>query len=150
MEKENQSFEPLEVLAQCISVANLYRQGIDTFVSEHGLQKSQERLLLTIDKMKEKKICQKDIAEKMRVTPAAVAVTLKNLEKMGIIRKIMSKEDNRYNDIVLTEEGKKIVAESEEKVNSIDQKAFKGFSESEKSNLQDYLERICTNLKTLK
>ena len=89
--------------------------------------------------------CQRDLAESMHITPAAVAVTLKKLEKAGIVEKKISEKDNRYNRIIITEKGEKIVKESYDMFRSIDTQAFEGFSEEEMKQLLGYLERVREN-----
>ena len=82
----------------------------------------------------------------MNVTPAAVAVTLKKLEKSGIVAKTTSEKDNRYNEVTITAKGQQIVKESKKVFRSTDQQMFKDFSREELEQLQDYLGRVLDNL----
>ncbi|HCS75158.1 MAG TPA: MarR family transcriptional regulator, partial [Clostridiales bacterium] len=89
---------------------------------------------------------QKNLAEAMQVSTATVAVSLKKLEKAGLITKTMDKTDNRLNRIVITDMGNQVVEQSRQIFQSIEKKVFEGFTEDEKSALSNLMERLYTNL----
>lgn len=89
---------------------------------------------------------QKEIAEAMGISPAAVATTLKRLEKEEYISRNVTDEDNRRHEIRITEKGLSKVAESREIFESVDRSLFAGFSEAELSTLVDLLARMDKNL----
>lgn len=93
---------------------------------------------------------QKDIASHMGISTATVAVSLKKLEKGGYIEKVVDENDNRLNKIILTEKAKAIVDYSKKAFEDINDAMLSGFTEEEKENLNKYLERMETNLKTIK
>ena len=65
-----------------------------------GLYRSQHRLLMILGKHPD--CSQTAIAEKMDISPSAVAVTLKKLEKGGYISRQCHQHDNRVNEVVVT------------------------------------------------
>jgi len=134
----------MQTLNQCHAILKLHRSAIERYTEENGMQKNQHKLLLTLSRLGPE-ACQRDLAESMHITPAAVAVTLKKLEKAGIVEKMISEKDNRYNRIIITEKGEKIVKESYEMFRAIDTQAFEGFSEKELEQLYGYLERVRDN-----
>ncbi|MBQ4187604.1 MAG: MarR family transcriptional regulator [Firmicutes bacterium] len=134
----------MQALNQCHGILKLHRSAIERYTEENGMQKNQHKLLLTLSRLGPE-ACQRDLAESMHITPAAVAVTLKKLEKAGIVEKKISEKDNRYNRIIITEKGEKIVKESYDMFRSIDTQAFEGFSEEEMKQLLGYLERVREN-----
>ncbi len=134
----------MQTLNQFFGILKLHRNAIERYTTENGMQKNQHKLLLTLSRLGPE-ACQRDLAESMHITPAAVAVTLKKLEKAGIVEKVISEKDNRYNRIIITEKGEKIVKESYEMFRSIDTQAFEGFSEEEMAQLCGYLERVREN-----
>ena len=137
----------LEVLMLCFSISKKHHRAIEKYSEEKGLQKGQHRLILTLSRMGE--ACQRDLAQQVHLTPAAIAVNLKKLEKRGIIEKKISESDNRYNVIRLTDQGKKIVKESEEIFRHIDEISFKDFTEEEMKEMKQYLSRVEENLDAL-
>ena len=138
----------MNVIGRILCISKQHRMAVNHYVEKNDLQKSQHHLLLTLNQMIETKqtVSQRDLAEKMNVTPAAVAVTLKKLEKNGIVAKTTSEKDNRYNEVTITAKGQQIVKESKKVFRSTDQQMFKDFSREELEQLQDYLGRVLDNL----
>lgn len=114
----------------------------------HGLQPGQHHVLMAIHRLTQdgQPFSQKDIARRLNITPAAVTVTLKKMEKKGMVEKTVNDKDNRYNQISLTEKGRQIVADSEKTFRYINRQTFQGFTDEELSTLDGYLRRIQQNL----
>ena len=68
------------------------------------------------------------------------------MEKMGLVTRTVAESDNRYNQVVLTDKGKKIVKESHKIFLYADEKMFAGFSAEELDLFEGYLDRIKENL----
>ena len=85
-------------------------------------------------------------AEAMGISPAAVTTTLKRLEKEGYISRAITDEDNRRNEIRITDKGLSKVAESRVIFESVDKAMFEGFTEEEMETLLSFMERIEHNL----
>ena len=133
------------IMGKLMAIMRDHKSTIDSYVDETNLHKSQHRLLMMLSRMG-KNISQRDLAEKLNITPAAVAVTLKKMEKMGLVTRMVAEQDNRYNQVVLTDNGKKIVKESRKIFQYADEKMFAGFSEEELDLFESYLTRIKENL----
>ncbi len=128
-----------------IRVMRRHHACIERRVADLGIHHSQHRLLLHLARFE----CipsQKEIAETMGISPAAVAATLKRLEREGYIARSVPGEDNRRNEIRITERGLEKVVESREMFESVDRATFAGFSEEEMHTLLDFLARIDQNL----
>ena len=89
---------------------------------------------------------QKELAEYLNVTAATVAVSVKKLEKGGYITRIVDQEDNRYNKLCLTEEGRDVVEHSRQFFKNVENQMFLGFTEEEFQIMEGYLERVYANL----
>lgn len=135
-----------EIMGKLMSIMRDHKSVVDSYVSDTKLHKSQHRLLMALSFMGDN-ISQRDLAEKLNITPAAVAVTLKKLEKNGLISKSTAEKDNRYNEVVMTEKGKRIVKESKKVFQYADEKMFRGFSEEELQTFNGFLDRIKENLR---
>lgn len=133
------------IMGKLMAIMRDHKSTIDSYVNETKLHKSQHRLLMVLSRT-EKNISQRDLAEMLNITPAAVAVTLKKMEKMGLVNRMVAEQDNRYNQVVLTDKGKKIVKESRKIFQYVDEKMFAGFSEEELDAFEGYLNRIKENL----
>lgn len=109
-----------------------------------GIHRASHRILMTL--ACNQFASQVDLARRLEVSPASIAVTLKNLEKAGYIKKTAKKEDNRINFVELTEKGRQLVEESREFFDDLDKEMYQGFSEEERRELCNYLDRIYDNI----
>lgn len=139
---------PRSVLGLFFSITKRHRQAVEDYCEKNDLQKSQHRMMFTLNHLGDG-TCQKDVAEHLQITPAAVAVTLKKLERSGVVKKEIRDEDNRYNRIYMTDKGKEIVKQSIQAFNAIDNAAFSGVTEDEMDELTRILNKIHANLKKL-
>lgn len=112
-------------------------------VEGSGLYRSQHRLLMILGRNPD--CSQTAIAEKMEISPSAVAVTLKKLEKGGYISRQCHEQDNRVNEVVVTEKGQKAIHESILCFQEIEAAILEGFSEEELEQLKDFLQRMIKN-----
>jgi len=121
-----------------------HRKIMRTHLDSTGVFESQHRLLMTISRHRD--YSQKQLADKMNVSTATIAVTIKKLEKDGFIEKIMDPDDNRFNKIGITELGQKVVDDSKNIFKEIESCMFEGFSDEDIDQLTTYLEKINQNL----
>ena len=128
-----------------IRVMRRHHACIERRVADLDIHHSQHRLLLHLARF-ESIPSQKEIAETMGISPAAVAATLKRLEREGYIARSVPGEDNRRNEIRITEKGRTKVAESRVIFESVDTAMFEGFTEDEMETLIHFMERIDRNL----
>ncbi|MFU0833561.1 MAG: HTH marR-type domain-containing protein [Oscillospiraceae bacterium] len=122
----------------------IMRSIIEKKVARTGLFNSQHRLLMIL--FHHPNISQVEISRLLEISPAAVAVSLKKLEKTGCIKRTVAKNDNRTHQIVLTEKGHNIVKMSQKLFGEAESAMLKGFTEEEKTILTDFLSRIRVNL----
>lgn len=131
-------------------ILNLFRQVDQSFkrvadkrVTDTGLYRSQHRMLMILGKHPD--CSQTELAEMLDISPAAVAVTLKKLEKAGYISKQCNVEDNRINHVVMTEKGKKAIDISLVYFKEIENALLMGFSKEEMELLEGFFLRIIKN-----
>lgn len=128
-------------------ISRLHRSVFEKNVSSLGIHHSQHHLLMYISKCDETP-SQKEIAEHFKISPAAVAVSLKKLEKGGFIEKI-STEDGRVNKILITERGKEIIEKTHKMFAEIDKQVFSQISENELKTINESLDKILINLEEI-
>lgn len=112
-----------------------------------GVYRSQHQLLMCI--ADNPRVSQKELAKVQHVSTATVAVSLKKLENGGYISRAVDQEDNRYNQICITEKGQAVVDKSICCFQEVERRMFDGFSSEELSCLLGYLSRIRQNMETL-
>lgn len=125
----------------------LHRKVIDNHINEVGMYASQHRVLMYLSRF-DKVPSQKEIADNFEISTAAMAVTLKKLEKEGLISKCKNENryDNRYNEITVTEKGRIEAEKTAQFFDSVDAVMFKDFTNGELDDLCLLLEKIRNNL----
>lgn len=119
------------------------KRSISKKVEKTGVYRSQHRLLMILGKHPD--CSQTELAERLEISSAAVAVSLKKLEKSGFISRQCQKNDNRVNQVVITEKGWKIIDQSTQYFKEMDKAFLKGFSPEELIQLETFLERMIKN-----
>ena len=117
---------------------------VTDMLSKYGLHYMQPRILGTI--LYRDGATQKELADEMNTSPAAMSASVKRLQKAGLIEKIADESDCRINKIRLTEKGLQIHNDTFDKMLAIDRKMLDGFSEEEISTLFSYLDRVQNNI----
>ncbi|MBO6014544.1 MAG: MarR family transcriptional regulator [Oscillospiraceae bacterium] len=121
---------------------------IDAQVHRLGIHRSQHNVLMYLHFCKEAPT-QEDIANIFEISPAAVAVTLKKLEGAGLIERVTRKGNGRAKEVRLTEEGEEIVRVSREMIDRADEALTAGFSDGDLTRLEDFLDRMAENMKSV-
>ncbi len=132
-----------------LQTGRLHRKLAERRAAKTDIQPSQHRMLMYLAKA-ETSPSQCEIAKKFEISPAAVATTLKKLEKMGYVEKVRSSDDGdgRVNEIKITEKGKKEADDTREYFLHIDKTMFENFSQEEMSELSRLLKKAYNNLQS--
>ena len=89
---------------------------------------------------------QKELAEHLNVTPAAVTGALKKMEQDGYVERTLG-QDNRYNELKITAKGRSLVTESCKIFGEVDASMFEGFTDKELDIYISCLEKLQANMK---
>ena len=136
-----------EITHYFIVTNQLHRRMVESNLEGMRIHRAQHRLLMTLSC--KRSYSQVEIAKELEVSPATIAVALKNLEKEQYIVRTSKEGDNRVKDVLLTEKGQKLVEDSREYFNLVDSEMYQGFSEQEKKQFVDFLKRIYHNMERL-
>lgn len=137
-----------QLVHEFIAVSKLHHRAIENAVRGMQIHHSGHRLLVYLSRC-DIMPSQKEIAARFDISPAAVANSLKKLEKDGYIARKTDDGDTRCNRIAITEKGKAILAETRTLFEGVDEKMLKGFSEEERSLLFSCFARMKQNLSSL-
>lgn len=89
---------------------------------------------------------QAQLSKILNVSPAAVAVSLKRLEKQGMIKRTVNPQSQRENIIVLTQEGEQVTKDIADAIESVLERVFQGLEEDEILAFETVIRKICANL----
>lgn len=135
------------VMVRYMRIMKLHRYILDERLKETGVYRSQHQILMMLSD--HSNVSQKEIAERLYVSTATIAVSVKKLEKGGYITRVMDQEDNRMNKLCLTEKGKHTVKHSREFFHNVEERMFRDFSAEEMAAMGQYLDRVYDNLSHL-
>lgn len=151
MEQGNSMAEDLcpspytETIHTLMRIMRRHRGCVERRISVLGIHHSQHHMLMNLARCNPIP-SQKELAAAMGISPAAVTATLKRLEKDGYITRTITDEDNRRNEIRITDKGLEKVEESHTIFDSVDRAMFSDFSEEELAAFCAFLERVDANL----
>lgn len=128
-----------------IKTDHMHKALIDSRVRKLGIHRTQHRILMHLAGF-EKLPSQKELAEHLDVTPAAVTCALKKIEKDGYVERSLG-HDNRYNELSITEKGRALVAKTKQLFSEADVSMFDGFTDAELDIYISCLEKLQVNIK---
>ena len=131
-----------------LKVNRTHRHLIEERVRAIGFHRTAHMTLMHLAK-NDKSPSQRELAERFSITPAAVTGILKKLERDGYITRTAG-QDTRFNEIAITDEGRRVVEHSRETFYEVDRAMFEGFSDSELESYLALLSRVCDNLENKK
>lgn len=138
-----------DVVRQFMKTTKLHRAAAEATIGSLGCHQSQHRILVALEKSERMPISQRELSEKLDITPAAVTVTLKKMEKAGLVERISSDDDSRVKNIFITEKGNELLKTAKLHFDEIDDVMLDGISESEKATLIALFRRMQENLKSI-
>ncbi|MCH5252971.1 MAG: MarR family transcriptional regulator [Lachnospiraceae bacterium] len=142
--RDENPYSPGALTYQMIMTNQMHRRMLEKKLEGTGIHRAQHRLLMTLACNRFRS--QVELARRLEVSPATIAVSLKTLEREGMITKKAGAEDTRANFVELTEKGEKIVEESREFFDQLDERMYRGFSEEERRELCGFLKRVYENM----
>lgn len=108
------------------------------------IYRSQHRLLMNLG---ENPNCsQNELAARLEISPAAVAVSLNKLEKGGYIARRTDAEDHRSNRVSITDRGNQVISRSIQLFDEVERGMFEGFTSEEMEQFYEFLQRTYRNL----
>ena len=127
-------------------IVHRHHAYVERQIGDLGIHHGQHRMLIQLTDPSISLSSQKELAEILGISPAAVATSLKKLEREGYVSRSMTDEDNRRNEIRITEQGLERVNKSRSVFEATDEALFAGFSPEEICLLTAFLERMEDNL----
>lgn len=134
------------VMCELMKLTRMHHAQVESEIKKLGLHRSQHMTLMHIAKH-DSNITQKDIAIKYGISEAAVSVTVKKLETAGLIQKINTEKDARYNRLKVTEKGLLLVDESVEIFNKSEARTLKNISDDELQTLKTLILKMQQSIK---
>ena len=134
-----------EAISTILRVMRLHRSVVEKRVGELGIHRTQYMLLNYLSNS-EGAPSQKQIAQSFDVTPAAIATSLKKMEKNGLIERKSDEADNRVKVITVSEKGRELLEKTRMLFNQINDAMFDGVTEAEYAEMKRVFMLMTDNL----
>lgn len=92
---------------------------------------------------------QKEISKRLNTKPPTVAVSIKRLEKMGVVERIADSKDQRVIRVYLSEKGKVLFQKTKKLIEENEKAMFQGFTESEICLMKRFFQQIIKNIQNI-
>ena len=150
-EKEKNFSDRMELRHIIRNISHMDRMHhccIEKRVQQLGIHRSQHMILMYLAH-NEQVSSQKELAKVFHVSTAAMANTMKSLEKSGYICRVADETDTRKNIINITEKGRSIVEISKKEFDAVDKEMFKGVTKEQLKVFCEVLDICKGNLQGL-
>lgn len=127
-----------------VKLTHLYFRRVFAMMKETGIHPRQIPLLGLVSC--KQGVSQKEISEILKISAPTVAVSVKRLEKAGMVERRNDEKDQRILRVYLTEKGKRITETARAHVEENEKALFHGFSESELCLLKRFFKQMTENL----
>jgi DNA-binding MarR family transcriptional regulator len=129
----------------------MIHQLIQNEMQRQGLSEASNPKILFVlrGEMGREGASQKNIADYLGVAPPTVAVSLKRMEKAGLVRKRVNEQDMRENYIELTDKGVHVADACMRALRNVHCRVLKGFSGEDMRMLGDFYRRMIDNMEQL-
>ena len=122
----------------------MYYSRIQSQLAEVGLYRGQPPILMLL--YKNDGMSQKEMARALNLSPATMTVTLKRMEKAGLVLREMDEHDQRILRVHLSEKGREMCETGESRICVVTAELLEGFTLEEQQQLNEYLGRIARNM----
>ena len=133
------------LVSKLMRVNRLHRSVIQTHTGDFQIQRSGHMMLLFIMNSPTPP-SQKKIAEFFKITPAAVAMSLKKMEGYGLIERTVSDGDSRVNLITVSEKGRELLERTRQTFEAADKAMLDGIPDKELDKMSGILDKLINNL----
>lgn len=122
----------------------MYYSRVQSQLAEVGLYRGQPPILMLL--YKNDGMSQKEMARALNLSPATMTVTLKRMEKAGLVLREMDEHDQRILRVHLSEKGREMCETGESRIGVVTAELLEGFTLEEQQQLNEYLGRIARNM----
>ena len=145
-EEPGHSTDDLELLFRAVN--KMHRRCLKREMDSRGLSKVGQPMILFMLRNHEvaTECDQKGLSEALGVSPATVTVSIKRMERAGLVIKSADPDDLRRNHITITDKGLHLVNDCIRAFQHVDAGTFKGFSEEERKQLESSYRSMMENL----
>lgn len=138
--KENM---PVQLLIA--QVGHMYKWYVDDQLKDTQLKPGQAGILVILQMIGP--MSQRELADRIQITPPSVNVAIQKLEKAGYVRKEQDEKDQRMTRICLTKSGEEIIGNMHDIIRRTEETLLKNMSTEEKILVRRLLLQMIDNVR---
>ena len=136
--------EKLKYEMEFTRVIRMYYGRMQAQLAEVGIYRGQPPIMGLL--YQHDGMSQKEMASALNLSPATMTVTLKRMEKAGLVRREMDEHDQRILRVHLSEQGRQMWLKSADQIRCVTEELLEGFTPEEERQMREYLFRIARNM----
>lgn len=125
-------------------ISKLFHDRMRINSEKLGFQNGYRQVLMTL--ARGDGITQLDIADATHLKAPTVSITLKQMEKEGLVTRVTDEKDMRKTRVYLLDKGQELDDKLREKIHEMEEIMLHGFDKEEEQQLLGYLKRIRDNI----
>lgn len=134
-------------VAELKNASGIYGRVISASLEENSLRASYMRVLEPLTQ--NKSLNQLELVKITGLKAPTISITLRNMEREGIVSRVKDTHDRRETHVAITEQGRKLYSEVTAAIEKVEKEMLKNVSEGEKDALCSILEKISRNLENM-
>jgi DNA-binding MarR family transcriptional regulator len=111
---------------------------------KYDLNKTHANILFSLHQSQS--LSQKELAERLNVTPPSITSAIQKMEKAGYISRKADEKDQRIMRLELAQRGRDCIENVKKVAQQLDEMMFQGMSTEEKLLMRRMLLQVCENL----
>lgn len=139
---------PNNIVHTIITTDRMHRKAVDKLTANLGIHRSQLMMLIMLCE-NNAPLSQRELADRLGITPTAIAVKIKKLENYGLIVRSRLDFDSRTNSVNITDKGREKVEKAESIFQFVDNAMIEGISDEQKDTLLKAFEIMRKNLSSV-
>lgn len=145
-ERLGHSTDDLELVFRAVN--KMHKRCLKKEMDSRGLSKVGQPMILFMLRNHDvaTEVDQKGFSEALGVSPATIAVSIKRMEKAGLVCKSADANDQRRNHLAITDKGLHLVDDCIQAFQHVDAGTFRGFTEEERRQLEGAYRHMMENL----
>ena len=141
---EREQDEKLKYEMEFTRVIRMYYGRMQAQLAEVGIYRGQPPIMGLL--YQHDGMSQKEMASALNLSPATMTVTLKRMEKAGLVCREMDERDQRILRVHLSEQGRQMWLKSADQIRCVTEELLEGFTPEEERQMREYLFRIARNM----
>lgn len=127
-----------------VQLTHLYFRETFQELKKTGIHPKQVPFMILLSN--QEGLSQREISKELGISPPTVAVSVKRLEKSGLVERKEDEKDQRRCRIYLTGQGKEVISSVQKCVEEKEALVFQGFTESEQCLMKRFFDQMIENL----